>query len=91
MGWGTRLKNGVAAFMSNQQMVAPGRDRSHRGPSLNVNEIRGMLEAAPGLSQPVWGPEISTVGAYSREGYTSKTFDTPVISFRAQAQALEIK
>jgi len=90
MGWGSRLKNGVAAFMSNQQMVAPARDRSHRGPSLNVNEIRGMLEAAPGLSQPVWGPEISTVGAYSREGYTSKTFDTPVISFRAQAQALEI-
>ncbi len=90
MGWGTRLKNGVAAFMSNQAMTAPGRDRAHRGPSLNVNEIRGMLEAAPGLSQPVWGPEISTVGAYSREGYTSKTFDTPVISFRSQAQALEI-
>ena len=90
MGWGTRLKNGVAAFMSNQQMAAPARDRSHRGPSLNVNEIRGMLEAAPGLSQPVWGPEISTVGAYSREGYTSKTFDTPTITFRAQSAALEI-
>jgi len=90
MGWGTRLKNGVAAFMSNQAMSAPARDRSHKGPSLNVNEIRGMLEAAPGLSQPVWGPEISTVGAYSREGYTSKTFDTPTISFRAQSAALEI-
>jgi len=90
MGWGTRLKNGVAAFMSTQAIQSPGRDRSHRGTSLNVNEIRGMLEAAPGLSQPVWGPEISTVGAYSREGYTSKTFDTPTISFRAQSAALEI-
>ena len=55
MGWGTRLKNGVTAFMSNQAIQSPARDRSHRGPSLNVNEIRGMLEAAPGLSQPVWG------------------------------------
>jgi len=90
MGWGSRLKNGVAAFMSNQQALAPARDRSPRGTSLNVNDMRSMLEAAPGLSQPVWGPEISTVGAYSREGYTSKTFDRPVVSFREQSQALQI-
>ena len=91
MGWMNRLKNGIAGFAGSSNLAAPnGRDRIHRGPSLNVNEIRGMLEAAPGLSQPVWGPEISTVGAYSREGYTSKTFDSPVISFRAQAKALEI-
>jgi len=42
-----------------------------------------------GLSQPVWGPEISTVGAYSREGYTSRTFDTPPVRFRIQANALQ--
>ncbi len=29
-----------------------------------------LHEVSPGMSQPVWGPEISTVGAYSREGYT---------------------
>ena len=86
-----RLKNGIAGFKGSSPSDAPsGRDRQHRGPSLNVNEIRGMLEAAPGLSQPVWGPEISTVGAYSREGYTSKTFDSPAIPFRAQAQALQV-
>ena len=30
------------------------------------------------------GPEISTVGAYSREGYTSRTFDTPTVRFSEQ-------
>ena len=49
-----------------------------------------MNEALPGLSQPVWGPEISTVGAYSREGYTSRTFDKPVIPLRLQADALQV-
>lgn len=49
-----------------------------------------LSELVPGLSQPVWGPEISTVGAYSREGYTSRTFDTPIIPFRKQVEALEI-
>ncbi len=90
MGWLTRLKNGFAGFSNATVPSSPGRDRIHRGPSLELNEIRGMMEAAPGLSQPVWGPEISTVGAYSREGYTSKTFDSPTITFRAQAAALEI-
>jgi hypothetical protein len=41
-----------------------------------------------GLSQPVWGPEISTVGAYSREGYTSKSFDSPTVPFKIMANAL---
>ena len=87
----SRVKNGFAGLSGASLNAAPtGRDRIHRGPSLEINEIRGMLEAAPGLSQPVWGPEISTVGAYSREGYTSKTFDTPAIPFRAQAAALQI-
>ena len=47
-----------------------------------------MTEMA-GLSQPVWGPEISTVGAYSREGYTSRTFDQPVVPFKIQVEGLQ--
>jgi len=90
MGWGTRLKNGVAGFMNAQTPAPPARDRSNRGSSVDLHELSTMMEAAPGLSQPVWGPEISTVGAYSREGYTSKTFDKPVISFRTQAAGLQI-
>jgi len=49
-----------------------------------------LSEMVPGLSQPVWGPEISTVGSYSREGYTSKSFDTPRIRFNVQADALQV-
>ena len=50
-----------------------------------------LSEMIPGgLSQPVWGPEISTsVGAYSREGYTSRTFDLPDVPFTTQADALQ--
>ncbi len=48
-----------------------------------------LSEMVPGLSQPVWGPEISTIGAYSREGYTSRTFDLPAVPFRVQADALQ--
>ena len=49
-----------------------------------------LSEMIPGgLSQPVWGPEISTVGSYSREGYTSRTFDLPEIPFRVQTNALQ--
>ena len=48
-----------------------------------------LSEMAGGLSQPVWGPEISTIGAYSREGYTSRTFDTPPVPFRKMAEALQ--
>jgi len=49
-----------------------------------------ITELSPGMSQPVWGPELSTVGAYSREGYTSKTFDIPAVLFSIQAKALQI-
>ena len=80
----------MAGFSAPPIVQGTGRDRQNRGPSLQLQDVRSMLEAAPGLSQPVWGPEISTVGAYSREGYTSKTFDSPAISFRAQASALQI-
>lgn len=90
MGWGTRLRNGLNGFMNSTPPVQNTQDRTHRGPSLDIHELSAMMEAAPGLSQPVWGPEISTVGAYSREGYTSKTFDQPIINFRTQAAGLQI-
>ena len=91
MGWSSRLKNGVAGFMNTQTPTSPpARDRLHRGPSLSLTDITASIEAAPGLSQPVWGPEISTVGAYSREGYTSRTFDQPIVPFKAQAAALQV-
>ena len=59
-------------------------------PRVNLGELQSYMEMSPGLSQPVWGPEISTVGAYSREGYTSKTFDLPAIPFRTQKTGLQI-
>jgi len=61
---------------------------------MDLNRTKAMMESpllselVPGLSQPVWGPEISTVGAYSREGYTSRSFDVPQVPFRIQANAL---
>jgi len=58
--------------------------------SLKHHMSTPITELSPGMSQPVWGPELSTVGAYSREGYTSKTFDTPAIPFRTQALALQV-
>ncbi|KKM25594.1 hypothetical protein LCGC14_1593430 [marine sediment metagenome] len=95
MAWTTRLRNGLV------KMLAPENRYDHLAPSgpapnnsLDVNSMRMSFEEAimsgspPGLSQPVWGPEISTVGRYSREGYTSKTFDRPLISFSAQALPL---
>jgi len=64
-------------------------------PSLSLQALKQQMsmpisELSPGMSQPVWGPELSTVGAYSREGYTSKTFDTPAIPFSTQALPLQI-
>jgi len=71
MGFGTRLRNGLAKLLSSEDYVA----RNPQTKSLNLNLLRDTMnssllsEMVPGLSQPVWGPEISTVGAYSREGY----------------------
>lgn len=59
-------------------------------PSLRLSDLSSMMEMAPGNSQPVWGPEISTVGAYSREGYTSRSFDSPTVPFRTQMFALQV-
>jgi len=64
-------------------------------PSLSLQALRHHMstpitELSPGPSQPVWGPDLSTVGANSREGYTSKTFDTPAIPFNTQALTLQV-
>ena len=64
--------------------------RQKNVPRLPLGELQTYMEMTPGLSQPVWGPEISTVGAYSREGYTSRTFDTPTIPFKTQTTGLQI-
>ena len=90
MAFGTRIRNGLAKLLSTESVPA-----RHRGNSLDLNMVKntlnsGMLaEMTGGLSQPVWGPEISTIGAYSREGYTSRTFDTPPVPFRKMAEALQ--
>jgi len=90
MGFGTRLRNGLAKLLSSETDVV-----RHRTNSLNLNLVKDTMnssllsEIVPGLSQPIFGPEITTVGAYSREGYTSRTFDVPTVSFRTQAAALQ--
>ena len=90
MGFGTRLRNGLAKLLSSENTTP----RRHTN-SVNLNLLKNTMnssllsEMVPGLSQPVWGPEISTVGAYSREGYTSRTFDLPAMPFRTQANALQ--
>jgi len=100
MKWASILKPSAvrtirrkAANFIQPQSYAPKTVKSI--PSLSLQSLRHHMgtpisELSPGLSQPVWGPEISTVGAYSREGYTSKTFDTPAIPFNTQALALQI-
>jgi len=86
----TRIRNGLAQLLSTESPRA-----THPVKSMNLNLMKNTMnstllsEMVPGLSQPVWGPEISTVGAYSREGYTSKSFDLPRIPFRVMALALE--
>ena len=87
MGFTSRLKNSWKGFTG--EAVVP-RDYRKNVPSMPLAELSNFMEISPGLSQPVWGPEISTVGAYSREGYTSKTFDTPAIPFRTQKIGLQV-
>jgi len=88
-----RIRNGIAKFVQTGEQPLP---TYRSGMSLNVHEVRSyynpsrmeMSELVPSFSQPVWGPEISSVGAYSREGYTSRTFDKPLVNFKTQAIAL---
>ena len=90
MAFGTRIRNGLAKLLSSE--TANPRSRYN---SMNLNQVKNTMnssllsEMVPGLSQPVWGPEINSVGAYSREGYTSRSFDLPEVPFRLQAQALQ--
>jgi hypothetical protein len=69
MGFGARLRNGLAKILSPEDTAS----RRH-GSSVNLNLLKNTMnssllsEMVPGLSQPVWGPEISTIGAESREG-----------------------
>ena len=89
MTFRTRLTKGLEKFGiidSQQNRTA----FTKNVPRVNLGELQSYMEMSPGLSQPVWGPEISTVGAYSREGYTSKTFDLPAIPFRTQKVGLQI-
>ncbi|GAH13200.1 unnamed protein product, partial [marine sediment metagenome] len=90
MAFGSRLRNGLAKLLTDEP-----RPLRQQGKSLNLNMMKAAMnstmlsEMIPGgLSQPVWGPEISTVGAYSREGYTSKSFDSPRVPFKKMAIAL---
>jgi len=88
--WRSRLTNGLTRLGVLEQ-TPPRPIGSVK--SVNLQSLKtymSMGEAMPGLSQPTWGPEISTVGAYSREGYTSRTFDTPAIPFKQQAFALQV-
>lgn len=93
MAWTTRLRNGLVKMLAPENRFDSNVPRSSIN-TIDVNSMKMSFEEAimssspPGLSQPVWGPEISTVGRYSREGYTSKTFDRPLISFAEQALPL---
>jgi len=84
-----KSRQSIAEFISPPKMF-PHQNNS----SVSLQSIQNFMqmpvtELSPGLSQPVWGPEISTVGAYSREGYTSRTFDVPAIPFQTQSIALQ--
>jgi len=91
VAFGSRLRNGLAKLLSDEE---PSKRISNNS-SLNIHMVKNMMnssmltEMVGGLSQPVWGPEISTVGAYSREGYTSKSFDSPAVPFKIMATALQ--
>jgi len=93
MGWRSRLNQGMIAMGLATPIPPPQKQFS----SVNLNSLKNSIsnngmefnEMVPGFSQPVWGPEISTVGARSREGYTSIPFDRPVIPFQTQVVALQ--
>ena len=53
-------------------------------------DIQGTKMAFESFSDPVWGPEISGAGAFSREGYVSKSFEIPVVPFKTQVGAAEV-
>jgi len=88
MGFGSRLRRGLGDIISGGNQVNTGRLQNQH---LNVNSIQyaAAMSHEQGFSQPVFGAELSTVGSYSREGYTSRTFDTPTVPFSVQAYYAE--
>lgn len=92
MNWSIRnIRSNIAKAVQPQSFLP----HVTKAPSLSLHALKNytstpISEISPGMAQPVWGPELATVGAYSREGYTSKSFDTPAIPFRAQALALQL-
>ena len=91
MNWSIRnIRNSISKAIQPTSFVLPKNIPSLSLQSLKYHMSAPITELSPGMSQPVWGPELSTVGGYSREGYTSKTFDTPAIPFRTQALALQV-
>lgn len=96
MGFTSRLRASLRALTSeNGNRNSRGYESTPKpySQSLNINQMRMSFEEAvrgnDQFSQPVWGPEISTIGAYSREGYTSRTFDKPYTPFKSQMLALQ--
>lgn len=88
MGILSRIRNSLSALSADRPPAPTQRYVSDR-PKTSSYNLMGLKMAAETFSQPVWGPEISTVGAYSREGYTSKTFDKPWVDFATQRIALQ--
>ena len=85
-----KIRHSLSEFISPPKMFPS--NNAHDNNSVSLQNIMSYMqqpvnELSPGMSQPVWGPELSTVGAYSREGYTSRTFDSPAIPFNSQAVA----
>lgn len=89
MGFGQRLRKGLGDLISGGNQISSGRLQPHN--SLNVHSVQyaASLSLQGGFSQPVWAPELSTVGSYAREGYTSRTFDTPTVPFSTQVYYAE--
>jgi len=79
MTFRSRLANGLQKL----HIIETPRSYGKAGTQpINLNNLKTSFSEI--VSQPVWGPEISTVGAYSREGYTTKTFDIPKPPFSQQ-------
>lgn len=94
MTWKSRLANGISQIANTISPPPQPRRSGPHLPPVALNQLRTswkypMSELSPGLGQPIFGPEITTVGAYSREGYTSRQFDIPTVSFRSHAIALQ--
>lgn len=83
MSWKSRFTKGL-------QSIGLVETRSFSKPGTAPIDLHAARMAfSEVVSQPVWGPEISTVGAYSREGYTTRTFLQPYIPLSKQVTAFQ--